>query len=120
MDATHAQHAPPAAHGTGDAHGAEEVAKHVRTYVMVFIALACLTAVTVGISYVHLGSKWMNIAVALVIASIKASLVAAFFMHLISEKKVIFAVLALTVLFFLFVIFIPFFTVMETHAHTIQ
>ena len=120
MDATQAQHATPAAHGAGDAHGAEEIAKHVKTYVMVFIALVCLTAVTVGISYVHLGSKWMNIAVALVIASIKASLVAAFFMHLISEKKVIFAVLALTVLFFLFVIFIPFFTVMETHAHTIQ
>jgi cytochrome c oxidase subunit 4 len=106
MDATQEQH--------GGAHSHAEIAKHVKTYIMVFIALACLTAVTVGISYLHLGSKAINIAVALLIAGIKGSLVAAYFMHLISEKKVIFWVLALTALFFLFVIFIPLFTVTET------
>src|SRR5438132_10959244 len=92
--------------------GHDDIAKHVRVYVMVFIALACLTAITVGISYLHLGSRWMNIAVALLIATIKGSLVAAYFMHLISEKKVIFVVLALTVTFFVFVIFIP----LATHS----
>jgi cytochrome c oxidase subunit 4 len=97
-------------------HGHEDIAKHVRVYVMVFVALACLTAVTVGVSYIHMGSHWMNIVVALVIASIKASLVAAYFMHLVSEKKVIYAVLALTALFFLFVLFIPLFTVAETRV----
>jgi cytochrome c oxidase subunit IV len=95
-------------------HGHEDVSKHVRVYIMVFIALACLTAVTVGISYLHLGSRWINVAVALLIASVKGSLVAAYFMHLISEKKVIFAVLGLTGFFFLLVVFIPLFTNIET------
>ena|SRR2546423_13538176 len=94
--------------------GHDDIAKHVRVYVMVFIALACLTAVTVGISYLHLGSRWMNIAVALFIAGVKGSLVASYFMHLVSEKKVIFWVLALTVMFFLFVLFIPLFTVADS------
>ena len=107
MDAAPQQH---------DAHGHDDVATHVRTYIMVFIALACLTAVTVGVSYIHFGSHWMNIAVALVIASIKASLVGAYFMHLISEKKVIFWVLALTALFFLFVIFLPLLTIGEVRS----
>ena len=44
---------------------------------------------------------------ALVVATIKASLVACFFMHLISEKKLIFWVLALTVVFFVFLMLIP-------------
>jgi cytochrome c oxidase subunit 4 len=96
-----------------EAHGADEIQKHVRVYVMVFIALACLTAVTVGVSYIHFGSHTINIAVALVIASIKASLVAAYFMHLISERKVIFAVLGLTAMFFVLVLFLPLFTVAE-------
>ena len=113
MDATTSQHDQTGAPGAPDAHGAEEIRKHVKTYVMVFIALACLTAVTVGISYLHLGSKAINVAVALLIAGIKGSLVAAFFMHLISEKKVIFYVLALTALFFLFVMFIPLFIHLE-------
>lgn len=49
-------------------------------YVGIFAALVVLTIVTVGISYVHLGPA--NLAVAVVIASIKAALVVAFFMHL--------------------------------------
>ncbi len=109
MDATHEQHGEAA-------HGAEEIAKHVRVYIMVFIALACLTAITVGVSYIHFGSHWMNILVALVIAGIKGSLVAAYFMHLISEKKVIFWVLALTGAFFLLCLFVPLMTVGEVRA----
>ncbi len=110
MDATHETHSGAAAHGP------EEIQKHVRVYIMVFIALACLTAVTVGASYVNFGAHWMNILVALVIAGIKASLVAAYFMHLISEKKVIFWVLALTAGFFLLCLFLPLLTVGEVRA----
>ena len=101
-----------AAHGQ-DAHGHDDIQEHVRVYVMVFIALACLTAITVGVSYIHMGNRYLNIAVALLIAAVKGSLVAGYFMHLISEKKVIYSVLALTGLFFLFVLFIPLLTVME-------
>ena len=50
---------------------------------------------TVGVSYLHL-SVGAAIALALFIAAIKGSLVAAFFMHLISERKLIYAVLILT------------------------
>lgn len=119
MDATHGHDAAP---GTAAAHdGHDDIQKHVRVYVMVFIALACLTAVTVGASYINMGSHSINIAVALLIAGIKASLVAAFFMHLVSERKVIYWVLGLTALFFVFVLFVPLMTVMENHAaHTTQ
>jgi caa(3)-type oxidase subunit IV len=47
------------------------------------------------------------IIVALFIASLKASLVAAYFMHLISEKKLIYAALTLTVVLFLVLMVIP-------------
>ena len=89
-----------------------EFKKHLRQYYAVFVALACLTAITVGVSYLKL-NRPLAIGVALIIASIKASLVAAVFMHLISEKKVIFAVLALTVFFFLLVLLLPAMTTLE-------
>jgi cytochrome c oxidase subunit 4 len=90
-----------------DAH-ADDIKKHVRKYVTVFVALLALTVVTVAISYYHL-SVGPAIAVALVIASIKGSLVASYFMHLISEKKLIFWALLLTVVFFLALMWLPIF-----------
>jgi cytochrome c oxidase subunit 4 len=84
----------------------EDIKKHVRVYVTVFVALLALTIVTVTISYLNL-SVVPAIIAALIIASIKGSLVASYFMHLISEKKLIFAALILTVVFFLALIFIP-------------
>lgn len=84
----------------------EEIKKHVRVYISVFIALMALTMVTVAVSYLHLPVT-SAIIVALVIATIKGSLVAGYFMHLISEKKVIFAALLLTVIFFVVLIFLP-------------
>jgi cytochrome c oxidase subunit 4 len=89
-----------------DAAHPEEIRKHVRSYLVVFVALLCLTLITVGVSYLHL-ARPAAIALALVIATAKAGLVAAFFMHLISEKKVIYWVLALTLAFFLLVLFFP-------------
>ena len=63
----------------------EEIHHHVKTYVMVFVALAALTIVTVAISYLDLGVV-PAVILALIVASIKGSLVACYFMHLISEK----------------------------------
>lgn len=85
---------------------AGDIKKHVRVYVTVFVALLALTVVTVSISYLNL-TVVPAIIVALFIASIKGSLVASYFMHLISEKKLIFAALILTVVFFLALIFLP-------------
>jgi len=87
-------------------HSAEEIKKETRVYILVFVALAALTLVTVGVSYLHL-SMGAAIALALFIAAIKGSLVAAFFMHLISERKLIYAVLILTAVFFVALIFLP-------------
>ena len=53
----------------------------------VFAALLLLTVVTVLVSYVDLGMG--NVAVALLIASAKASLVALFFMHLKGESPLV-------------------------------
>jgi len=50
----------------------------VRTLVLVWLALMCLTGLTTGVSYVELG--WMNIVIALIIAGFKASLVVWIFM----------------------------------------
>ena len=84
----------------------EEIKKHVRVYVLVFAALAVLTVVTVVLSYLHLPIK-QAIAVALAIASVKGSLVALFFMHLISEKQVILAILVVAALFMAVLLSIP-------------
>ncbi len=69
-----------------------------RTYILVCIALLALTAATLGVSYINLGMG--NVAVAMIIASVKAALVALFFMHLRYEKKLVWA-FALAPLFFL-------------------
>ena len=82
-----------------DAHSTEDIKKHVRVYMMVFGALAVLTVVTVAVSYLHLPIL-PAIVLGLAIASVKAGLVAAHFMHLKSEKKVIFATLIGTGVFF--------------------
>ena len=87
-------------------HTPEEIKKHVRIYLAVFAALAVLTVVTVAVSYLHL-EVHEAIALALVIATVKASLVAAYFMHLISEKKIVYWILAITVVFFLVLMFVP-------------
>ena len=65
-----------------------------------------LTVVTVAISYVHLDTP-SAIAVALIVATVKASLVALFFMHLISERSAIYYLLSLTGLFFLLLMYLP-------------
>ena len=90
-------------------HALDDVRKSVRTYLMVFGALMVLTVVTVGVSYLHFPVA-LAIFVALVVATIKGSLVALFFMHLIDERKLIYWVLTLTVVFFVFLMFVPLLT----------
>src|SRR5436853_215983 len=79
-----------------DAHASDDISKHVKTYFMVFGALMVLTEITVGVSYLHLPVH-EAILVALLIATIKGSLVALFFMHLNHERRLIYWVLALSV-----------------------
>jgi cytochrome c oxidase subunit IV len=88
------------------AHSVEEVSKQVKIYIFVFVALAALTVVTVAVSYLHLSTP-AAIFVAMVVAITKGTLVAGYFMHLFSEKKLIYAVLLLTVVFFFICLFLP-------------
>jgi cytochrome c oxidase subunit 4 len=83
-----------------------EIDHHVKIYMRVFLALMVLTVVTVAASYIEL-SVAMGIALALFIALVKGSLVACYFMHLISERKMIYWALLLTFFFFLVLLSIP-------------
>ena len=78
---------------------AADIDKHVRIYITVFVALMALTIIPVAVSYLDLPLP-IAVTVALLVAIIKGSLVACYFMHLISEKKLIYAVLVLTAVFF--------------------
>jgi cytochrome c oxidase subunit IV len=73
---------------TAAAHAPGEVHAHIGSYKgygAIFGALIFLTVLTVAVSYVHLGKA--NLLVAVLIASIKATLVCTFFMHLKDDTK---------------------------------
>src|SRR5205085_791240 len=90
MDTTH----------SANAHS-HDISKHIKVYVGVFLALLLGTILTVTMYYIHFERMAVTITIALFIATIKASLVAGFFMHLISEKKAVYAILLATVFFFI-------------------
>ena len=87
------------------AHDAD-IPKQVKAFKLVFAALALGTVLTVAVSTFHLPIV-AAVAVALLIAAVKGSLVAGWFMHLRAEKKAIYAVLAVTVVFFVFLLLWP-------------
>lgn len=68
---------------------------------MVGAILLAFTAITVALSYVHFGTQKANIAVAMLVATLKAGLVAAIFMHLAAEKRLIYRILIFTGFFVL-------------------
>lgn len=68
-----------------------------KIYYYVFGALLVLTVVTVLVGFMHVNIV-LGVAIALIIATIKSSLVGSFFMHLISEKKLIYQALVTTAL----------------------
>jgi cytochrome c oxidase subunit 4 len=84
-----------------------DIDRHVRVYMAVFGTLLVFTGLTVA------AWKWgpeavgPTVAIALAIATIKASLVALFFMHLNAEKKLVYWVLALAVVFFFALLLTP-------------
>src|SRR5689334_15843604 len=80
---------------------AHNVQKHVKGYLMVGAALLICTGITVALSYVDFGTRKANIAVAMLVATFKAGLVAAIFMHLAAEKRLIYRVLIFTGFFVL-------------------
>jgi cytochrome c oxidase subunit 4 len=90
----------------------ESVRKSVRSYITVFVMLMIFTVITVAASRFHFGVP-IAITVALVIATIKGSMVAGVFMHLSYERKWIYGALILTALGFIILMTVPSFTMMD-------
>ena len=95
-----------------DAHDHAEIDRHVKAALFVFGALLVLTGFTVGAYYIHLPTH-LAIALALVIATVKGSLVAAWFMHLLSERKLIYWALILTAILFVPLLLFPTFVALD-------
>jgi cytochrome c oxidase subunit 4 len=94
------------------------MSKHVKAYVRVFVALGLLTVLTALASRIDFHGDW-NIVTALAIAAIKASLVAAVFMHLKWERAAaIWSAVALSVAFFLALIVLAVLTMQDLPAMT--
>ena len=90
----------------------ESIRKSVRGYLMIGAALFAFTVITVAVNQVHLAVP-AAITVALIIASMKGSMVAAVFMHLKAERQWIYGALILTVIGFLILMTVPMFTLMD-------
>ena len=91
-----------------DAHNSpENIKKEIRVYLIVFGALAMLTAATVWACYGLRMPVHKAIMIAVAIATVKGFLVAGFFMHLLTEKKLIYGILVLTVIFFAALLWLP-------------
>jgi cytochrome c oxidase subunit 4 len=71
-------------------------------YFAIFVALAALTGLTVGVTYVDLGP--FNLVAAMGIAVLKAALVVLFFMHLYWSERLT-HVTAVSAIVFLFILF---------------
>ena len=69
----------------GDGHGLAHVMP-LKVLAAVWIALLVLTFVTVAVTWVELGS--LNLWIAMAIATLKASLVALYFMHLRYDRPI--------------------------------
>lgn len=97
---SHHEHGPDCTHDRHGEHMGHIMPGHI--YRNILIALLVLTVVTVGVAQIEFGGVW-NIIVAMIVASIKAGLVAMFFMHLKFEDKFtwIYAFIPLFLLFLL-------------------
>ena len=92
----------PAGHSDADHHDVDDGQVHAHIgslpgYVAIFFGLIMLTLLTVAVSNIHLGA--LNLVVAVVIASIKASFVVLFFMHLRYDSRFYAMILVVSVLF---------------------
>src|SRR4051812_7454347 len=84
----------------------ESIRRTIRTYWMIGAALFVFTGITVAVNQVHLAIP-LAITVALIIATMKGSMVASVFMHLSHERPWIYGALILTVLGFIVLMTVP-------------
>src|SRR5207253_10143735 len=77
----------------------EPMPHHKVNYFLIFGILVVLTILTVGVAFLNIQKEWNKVLLALTIASIKASFVAAFFMHLQFEGKLIYFIMIVPLTF---------------------
>jgi cytochrome c oxidase subunit IV len=65
---------------------------HAVNYIAIFATLVVLTIVTVCVAFYRFENEVVNLLLALLVASVKATLVAMFFMHLKFEGKLIYMI----------------------------
>jgi len=90
----------------------EKTQKTIKMYLVVGVSLLVFTVITVAVNQVHLAVP-AAITVALIIATMKGSMVASVFMHLSHERKWIYGALLLTVVFFIVLMSVRLFTQMD-------
>ena len=86
-DATSIPATTEAAVATAPSADVEHVLRMRKMFLVVYGALVVGTVLTVAMYYVHFEEMWRTVAVALLIASVKGSFVAAVFMHLWHAQK---------------------------------
>ena len=94
------------------------IKKSIRTYGIVGGLLFLFTGITVAVNLIHLSSIALAITVALIIATMKGTMVASIFMHLAHEKKWIYGALVLTAVFFVVLMLLPGLTVADSIGTT--
>ena len=75
----------------------EAIQKSIKWYIIIGVLLIVFSGLTVGLSYVELPTHSLNILVGMILATIKATLVALIFMHLNHERSMIYKILLFTV-----------------------
>ncbi len=78
----------------------------LKTYVYILIALIVFTLLSVAVTGIDLGP--MTVATALILASVKATLVLSYFMHLKFENRFIVLMVCAVLLIFILVLVVTF------------
>ena len=75
---------------------------YIRLCAVVFLIVLCTTSAMIATSFSHIGEGWtLKVTLILSIAVVNAFLVAGYLMHLLTEKKTIYMLLAFTVILFI-------------------
>ncbi|MCC6352387.1 MAG: cytochrome C oxidase subunit IV family protein [Verrucomicrobiae bacterium] len=109
----------PAVEKRGFWEGARAILAHgwSHHYIQVFLYLLALTVVTVLASYLPIGVAG-HVFIALLIAVVKAGLVASIFMHLLHEKVMVHRFMAFTVVFFFALVVLSIFALKDPVSGT--
>ena len=97
----------------------EAIKKSIRSYMVVGALLLVFTGVTVAANRFHLAVP-AAITLALIIATIKGSMVASIFMHLSHERRWVYGTLILTIIGFIALMTIPLATLMDGIGTPVQ